>query len=387
MGTLTLKLQGNGRRSSELEQMIREAITRGDLKPGQRLGSAKQLAKYWNASYGAVRQSLETLAAKGIVERRPRAGTFVSSDTEPSSVRDDSANIIGLLVPDIRVPEYSAVARHLQDAGHKAHFEVLVSSTDNERERYDQSIQRHLQAGVGGLVLIAPQQARVSLETLLELQKSGIPVVNYARTMDVVPWPTVQTDVMQSAFLPVQHVCSLGRKRIGFLSYPASDIHQTQMLYGLYRAAAEAGLSSSSIVEYQPDDAPYLARWTDRRALELELNNWLDEHRDLDAICCMHDHIGVSVLSVLQKRGVRVPDDIAVTSHGNMSEMFGVPQDELTNVDTCISKAAEEMVRLLQLGTVSEEQKLPPVVAIQPRLLVGQSTVGQRENASPDQGV
>lgn len=376
MSVLTLKLQGGGRRSSELEQMIREAISRGDLKPGQRLGSAKQLAKYWNASYGAVRQSLETLAAKGIVERRPRAGTFVSSETETSAVRSDSANIIGLLVPDIRDPEYSTIARHLQDAGHKARFEVLVSSTDNERERYDQSIQRHLQAGVGGLILVSPQQARISLQTLMELEKSGVPIVNYAKAMDVVSWPTVQTDLAKSVYLPVQHLCQLGRKRIAYLSYSAVEAHRIQMLYGLYRAIAEAGLNASNVIEYSLNDSFYLNGWSDRAALQQVLSKWLDENPGIDAICCQHAHIAASVLSVLKQRGVRVPEDVAVTGTGNLGEHFGILPGELTTVDTCIDKAAEEMVRLLQIKDAPAAKDQPSVIAIQPRLLVGRSTVG-----------
>src|SRR5688572_2960884 len=229
MPILARKPQGDRRLSTELEELIRSAIQRGELKPGQRLGSARQLAKHWKASYGAVRQSLETLAAKGIVVRRPRAGTFVSSDPSASDVGGGRRNIIGLLVPDIRMPEYSLVTRHLQDAAHEARLELLVSSTDNERERYDQSVLRHIEAGVGGLVLVSPQQARISLETLLEIKKSGIPVVNYARTLDVAGWPSVLTDVFQAVYLPVKHLCELGRKRIGFLTYPSHDSLSPQM--------------------------------------------------------------------------------------------------------------------------------------------------------------
>jgi hypothetical protein len=191
MAVLARKPEQMGRTlSADVEDYIRGAIQRGDLKPGERLGSARQLAKQWKTSYGAVRQSLETLASKGIVVRRPRAGTFVSSDPVCHPSEGGSRNIIGLLIPDIRMPDCALITRHLQDAGHAAHLEVLVSSTDNERDRYDQSILRHLRAGVGGLVLVSPQHARISLETLVEIEKSGIPVVNYARAMDVVHWPT-----------------------------------------------------------------------------------------------------------------------------------------------------------------------------------------------------
>jgi len=374
MPTFAAKPQRARRISTDLEELIRGAIERGELKPGQRLGSAKQLAKFWKTSYGAARQSLELLAAKGLVERRPRAGTFVSSNAETLGTQSDARNIIGLLVPDIRIPDYSLIARHLQDAGHKANFEVLVSSTDNERERYDQSVLRHLKAGVGGLVLVAPHQGRLSLSTLVELEKSGVPVVNYARRVDVVSWPTVQTDTTQAAYLPVKHLCDIGRRRIGYLSYP-SDTHGAEMMFGLYRAIAEAGLTAENISILEIADTNYLSSWSDRSSLEQILEKWLDENPKLDAVCCMHVHIAATLLTLLSRRGVRVPEDIAVTSHGNMPEVFGVGAGELTTVDTHSDKAAEEMVRVLRHRSDDPGDQLPSIISIQPQLLIGRSTV------------
>ncbi len=383
MSILARRPQTGRRLSSELEELIRSAIQRGELKPGQRLGSAKQLAKHWQASYGAVRQSLETLAAKGLVERRPRAGTFVSSSAEPAPVKSGARDIIGLLVPDIRMPDYSLVTRHLQDAAHQAGFEMLVSSTDNERERYDQSVLRHLKAGVGGLILVAPQKARISLETLLELEKSGIPVVNYARTVDVVRWPTVQTDTFQAVYLPVRHLCQLGRKRIGFLSYPTPDLHGMQMHYGLYRAIAESGLTADNVVEFTLPDDIYLNGWLDGHAMGMILGKWLNENPKVDAICCTHFHIAAAMLTVLGQRGVRVPDDIAVTGSGRMAEYFGLAPDAVTTVDTRMDRAAAEMIHALQRGRDPQVEDQATVIAIQPDLVIGRSTVFNGETAAP----
>jgi LacI family transcriptional regulator, galactose operon repressor len=233
-----------------------------------------------------------------------------------------------------------------------------------------------LKTGVGGLVLVSPQ-ARISLETLLEIEKSGIPVVNYARVINVVQWPTVQTDTFQAVYIPIKHLCELGRKRIAFLGYPIPEAHNPQMHYGLYRAIAESGLTGSNVVEFTLPDDLYLNLVPDTQALDEMLNSWLDKNPEIDAMCCMHDHIAARVLAVLRARNVRVPEQIAVTGHGAMSEFFGLAPGELTTVDTRIDKAAEEMVRLLQIGRGSDGQQ-PSVVAIQPQLVIGRSTVGAK---------
>jgi LacI family transcriptional regulator len=383
---LSRKPQPNVTLSAELEELIREAIHSGKLKPGQRLGSAKQLAKHWKTSYGAVRQSLETLAAKGLVERRARAGTFVSSSSELVGTGIGAKNVIGLLVPDIRVPEYSLITRCVQDAGHQAGLEVIVSSTDNDRARYDQSILRHLQAGVGGLILASPHHAKVSLQTLLEIEKSGTPAVNYARPIDVVRWPTVQTDLFQAVYLLVRHLCDLGRKRIAFFTYGAPDIHFTQMHYGLYRAIADSGLNGSNIVEFLIPDDFYLNGWTDTNSLALAIIDWLDQHPKIDAICCMHDHIATVVLGVLRQRSVRVPDDIAVTGCGHIAEYFGLQSGTLTTVDTHVDKAAAEMIRILQSPADPKRENQPSIITIPPELVTGSSTLSNGGPIAPKHG-
>ena len=90
---------------------------------------------------------------------------------------------------------------------------------------------------------------------------------------------------------------------------------------GLSRAIAAAGLTASNVVEFALPDSFYLTSWSDTISLFQILNNWLDENPKVDAVCCMHDHIAVTLINVLSKRGVRVPDDIAVTGHGARPEI------------------------------------------------------------------
>lgn len=60
---------------------LREAILRGDLKPGARV-TELGLADEWQVSQGTVRAALKILSAEGLVETLPRRGTFIASITE-----------------------------------------------------------------------------------------------------------------------------------------------------------------------------------------------------------------------------------------------------------------------------------------------------------------
>src|SRR3954466_7019859 len=52
-------------------QQIEDAITRGELKPGQRLPSERELVTQFAASRPTVREALRVLESNGIVRSRP----------------------------------------------------------------------------------------------------------------------------------------------------------------------------------------------------------------------------------------------------------------------------------------------------------------------------
>ena len=61
---------------SQLEAMILE----GSLKPGQKLPPERELAKQFDVSRPSLREAIQKLEAKGLVNRRQGGGTFVSDE-------------------------------------------------------------------------------------------------------------------------------------------------------------------------------------------------------------------------------------------------------------------------------------------------------------------
>jgi len=70
--------RSTGRRlKGALSFKIGTAIVSGEFQPGQILPSEVEFATTFGVSRGAVRETVRTLAAKGLVESRPKAGTMV----------------------------------------------------------------------------------------------------------------------------------------------------------------------------------------------------------------------------------------------------------------------------------------------------------------------
>jgi GntR family transcriptional repressor for pyruvate dehydrogenase complex len=74
-----------GTSSEEVVSRLREMIHNGDLRPGDRLPSERDLAKLLGVSRPTLRAGIRSLATVGILQSRQGAGTFVSQrDGSPS---------------------------------------------------------------------------------------------------------------------------------------------------------------------------------------------------------------------------------------------------------------------------------------------------------------
>ncbi|MBW2478116.1 MAG: FadR family transcriptional regulator [Deltaproteobacteria bacterium] len=79
--------------SEEIVEQIKILISQGDLKPGDRLPSERELATMLGVSRPSVRESIMVLEAMGFLESRQGGGTFVRALTE-NRIADPLAKLI-----------------------------------------------------------------------------------------------------------------------------------------------------------------------------------------------------------------------------------------------------------------------------------------------------
>lgn len=62
---------------------IRQRIADGDLRPGDRVPSTRQIARQWGVALATATKALTALRLEGAVEARPRVGTVVAGTESP----------------------------------------------------------------------------------------------------------------------------------------------------------------------------------------------------------------------------------------------------------------------------------------------------------------
>ncbi|WP_291271436.1 FadR/GntR family transcriptional regulator [Geothrix sp.] len=71
----------------EIVEQIKQLITDGKLKPGDKLLAERELAERFQVSRASVREAIRTLEMLGVIDIRPGEGTFVRSSETDDIIR------------------------------------------------------------------------------------------------------------------------------------------------------------------------------------------------------------------------------------------------------------------------------------------------------------
>lgn len=139
----------------------------------------------------------------------------------------------------------------------------------------------------------------------------------------------------------VTHLARAGRRRLGFLGASgASDPRGAERRRGVLATARQLGLPD--VVDLQAGRAP--VSMTDGAAAVGQLAAQI---RGLDALVCVSDPVAFGAIMALQRMGVQVPSDIAVTGFGAF-EIARIATPSITTVDVGAERIGAEAGQLVR---------------------------------------
>ncbi|MFN8635738.1 MAG: LacI family DNA-binding transcriptional regulator [Chloroflexota bacterium] len=289
------------------------------------------------------------------------------------ALREGSSKTLGLVLYDARATSFNGpLLRGIYDAATPRGYGVMVcdasSSVEAERQAYQQLLERRvdgvlINSGVGGA------------EPLRHLASAGMPFVVLNRRVDDadgVNADYVLIDAEQGSYLATRHLIELGHERILYHTLAGRSVPALERSPGYRRALAEYG------VPFDPE-----------LVLESKLS-LMDTHDRIveamsgprprpTAIVAFNDLHATAVLKALADLKLRVPDDVAVVGQNNQEfTPFLIPP--LTTVVHTVQQLGRQGAELLlqRLGWPDDEPWLPHRVALEPTLIVRESSGGPR---------
>lgn len=330
-------------RYRQIYEELHAAIQDGSLGPGDRLPSEAELGKRYSTSRITVAKAVNELQLQGLVRRRPGAGTHVVAPTA------SAGHVFGLLIPDLgRTEIFEPICRGMmQSPLSKAHSLLwghsMLDGAEQEQEA-EQLCHHYVAQKVSGVFFapleLTPAKDVVNRRIVAVLDQAGIGVVLLDRCF--APYSTrskydlVGIDNRRAGFLITQHLLLHGAKRIAFVAKPLSASTVLARIAGYREALLAYGirLQKDMVCFGDPDDPDFLQKM-------------LTKCRP-DGIVGVNDFTAARVMSGLEKKGVRVPDEIRIVGIDDVKYARLLPVPLTTQHQNCADIGAMAMVTMLQ---------------------------------------
>lgn len=270
--TVSRALQGNGRMSEQTRQQI--------LTVAQQLGYTP------------------SLVARGLVTQRSHS--------------------VGLVVTSFADPFHSEVVQGVEEEAQRHDFSLFLASTDIDPER-EVKVVRSLQGRqVDGVIV---SSSRVGNRYADLLQDSGIPLVlinSHTMPTSSSRWASyvandnihaVYHDDYRGGRLLMTHLLDRGYRRIAYIG----DARGGRITVERQRAWSDVLQEASLTAIVTVNGADGRLESGAAAAEELLQAAQAEWGQPPDAICCYNDMMAIGVLSVLTRRRLKIPDDVAVT--------------------------------------------------------------------------
>jgi LacI family transcriptional regulator len=245
---------------------------------------------------------------------------------------------------------------------------MTIHNWDAEREARE--VNSMLQRRVDGIVCIPIEGG---FKTYRDVQQRGIPIVLLGDTFKgLEDFSYVSWNSGRAAKVIVEHLIAIGRKKIGYMGAELNNKGTLERLAAYKAALGAHGLPFRK--EWVAMHPTIPSATTMARVMLDQLFAPGGEHPD--ALYVLNDGLALPALGLLEERGIRVPEDVAIAGMGNMPGVSH-PLIGLTTV----AEPLAEMGRLTAKTILSlvENPSQPPIKQLveSSTLLPRTSTVGR----------
>jgi LacI family transcriptional regulator len=371
-------MRARGLSSTECSEMVRKSRTA--TGPGARQAPSsrptiKDVAKRCGVHPSTVSRALSPATSHLVaadVAKRIRAAAVAlgyQPNVTAAGLRTGRSGLIGVLAPDIADPGFppilSGITETLDDEG----YATIVVDIGPDRSRQQQLVDRLIARGVDGLVLAT---ATLGDPVIGHCIAASIPVVLLNRADAGRRLSAVVTDDETGMWLAVDHLGTLGHRRIGHIAGPQDVSTGVLRRAGFKTAAAAAGVPSrSTMIE--------TTRAYTREEGRLAALRLLGRKVAPTAIVAANDLLALGIYDALRESGLNCPRDLSVVGHNDMPyvDMLSPP---LTTVRIAQRNMGNQAARLL-LDEIANPAARRERIVLEPSLIVRASTAPPKTRA------
>ena len=320
------------------ERILREIVMRGRIEVGD-------FAARTGLSGMTIRRDLAVLADRGLI-RRVHGGAVLPDTAEApaTGVRGIGSSTrplatIGLIVPDAGY-YFPPLIRGASEAALAAGVRLVLGTTNYDPAEETRQLHRLSAGGADATMLVTARPDVVDQELWRAIAAVETPVVLVERAADGAPTSlridAVRSDHAFGAELAVDHLAERGHRSVGLLCRETATA--PWIAKGHRRAVERRGLASAPVMT---TPSP---RWGDDSRADV-LREFLDAclAEGVRAAVVLPDELAIGLLSVVEERGLRVPEDFSIVAYDDeVASLASVPLTAVDPPRTAVGRRALE---------------------------------------------
>jgi LacI family transcriptional regulator len=284
------------------------------------------------------------------------------------SLSQQRSYTLGVVIFGLKYIGPSRTLNGVADKADELGYMLLMKELDNfNTNRIDDVIDSLLARQVDGIIWVAPEIGDNHAWVDERLEKIPVPVLFLAmQPRDGIP--SVSTDNYRGGVMAIQHLLDCGRKKIGHISGPLSWWEADERKRGWHETLEAAGLDASGQCCAE-------GNWSSASG-EQAFIQLLETFPDMNALFVANDQMALGVLRETCRRGINVPEQLAVVGFDNIPESaYFYPS--LTTISQDLQLLGEQAVQNI-VEMIQARQENQAIIAqsrfIQPALVVRESS-------------
>lgn len=153
------------------------------------------------------------------------------------SLKTSKTRTLGIIVPDMTISFFPQVIRGAETAARTRGYFLIAVNSDDDGERQKDLLSLLRSERVEGILLVLAAAA-TPISQMARILDAGIPIVCLDRIPDRVAVDSVSVEDLEAAEMGVEHLVSLGLRRIAIVTGPLALKNERRRLQG-YRQALE----------------------------------------------------------------------------------------------------------------------------------------------------
>lgn len=289
------------------------------------------------------------------------------------SLRSKRSHTVGVMVFDMTDPYCTLVLRGIENSLYQASYLPILTDVHNERSRFEGYLEMLLDRRIEALIVLA-NWLFLDINLLADLEKNSIPTALIGRELKGEAISSVIVDNELGGFLALEHLHSLGHRRIAIIRGPKALGDSSPRWRGIRNCAKERDLEiDSRMVVDLPDSRNPLSSFEAGQKLTEDL---IQQKREFTALLAFDDMTAFGAMRALSRAGLRVPQDCSIIGFDDVAPS-ALCTPALTTVRQPMEAMGADAVKVVLEGIKSVLEKRDVAAEhrkVAPELVVREST-------------